>query len=45
MCIPALTVTGSEALVVLPWQRHLLALQEPETTGGRAPLDERMREV
>lgn len=30
-----------EALVVLPWQRHQLAPQEPATTGGRAQLEER----
>lgn len=34
-------MTGLEELVVLPWQRHQLAPQEPATTGGRAPLEER----
>lgn len=34
-------MTDLEALVDLPWQRHQLAPQEPGTTGGRAPLEER----
>ena len=25
--------------MVSPWQQHQLAPQEPETTGGRAPLE------
>lgn len=34
-------MTSSEVLEELPWQQHQLAPQEPGTTGGRAPLEER----
>lgn len=45
MCVYISTfMTGLVALVVLPWQQHQLAPQEPGTTGGRAPLEEEREE-